>query len=58
MALGWAPLLFVLAQEGRIVVAKNKKYDIIDRETGRLDRHIFVDQQVYDDEMEKIFGRS
>ena len=40
------------------MVAKNKKYDIIDRETGRLDRHIFVDQQVYDDEMEKIFGRS
>ncbi len=35
-----------------------KKYDVIDPETGKLDRRIFADQDVYDDEMEKIFGRS
>ncbi len=34
------------------------KYDVIDVETGRLDRRIFSDPAVYDDEMEKIFGRA
>ncbi len=40
------------------MVATGKKYDIIEPGTGKLDRSIFVDQQVYDDEMEKIFGRA
>jgi phenylpropionate dioxygenase-like ring-hydroxylating dioxygenase large terminal subunit len=40
------------------MVATGKKYDVIDPETGNLDRRIFVDQDVYDDEMEKIFGRA
>ena len=40
------------------MVASGKKYDIIEPGTGRLDRRIFVDQEVYDDEMEKIFGRA
>ena len=40
------------------MVASAKKYDIIQPQTGKLDRRIFVDQDIYDDEMEKIFGRS
>ncbi len=36
----------------------DKKYDVFDKATGELDRRIFYDQDVYDDEMEKIFGRS
>jgi phenylpropionate dioxygenase-like ring-hydroxylating dioxygenase large terminal subunit len=35
-----------------------QNYAIIDPTTGKLDRRIFSDQAVYDDEMEKIFGRS
>ncbi len=40
------------------MVATGKKYDIIEPETGKLDRSIFVDQEIYDEEMEKIFGRA
>ena len=35
-----------------------RKYAVIDPATGKLDRRIFSDQAVYDDEMEKIFGRA
>lgn len=35
-----------------------KKYDILDMETGRLDRRIFVDEAIYQQELEKIFGRA
>ena len=35
-----------------------KKYQVIDQETGKLDRRIFIDEQVYQDELEKIFGRA
>ena len=35
-----------------------KKYSIIDAETGALDRRIFVDADVYQEELEKIFGRA
>ena len=35
-----------------------QKYDIIDPEKGLLDRTIFVDEQVYQEELEKIFGRA
>src|SRR5215471_20049193 len=35
-----------------------QNYAIIDPDTGKLDRRIFSDQEVYDDEMEKIFGRA
>src|SRR5207248_2662601 len=35
-----------------------RKYAIIDPATGKLDRRIFSDQVVYDDEMERIFGRA
>jgi phenylpropionate dioxygenase-like ring-hydroxylating dioxygenase large terminal subunit len=34
------------------------KYTVIDPAIGKLDRRIFSDQAVYDDEMEKIFGRA
>ena len=35
-----------------------RKYAVIDPATGKLDRSIFSEQAVYDDEMEKIFGRA
>ena len=35
-----------------------RKYAVIDPATGKIDRRIFSDQAVYDDEMEKIFGRA
>ena len=35
-----------------------KKYDVIDQSTGALDRSIFVDEAVYQEELEKIFGRA
>jgi phenylpropionate dioxygenase-like ring-hydroxylating dioxygenase large terminal subunit len=40
------------------MVAGAKKYQIIDPRTGRLDRRIFVDPDIYEEEMEKIFGRA
>ena len=35
-----------------------RKYAVIDSAAGKLDRRIFSDRAVYDDEMEKIFGRA
>jgi phenylpropionate dioxygenase-like ring-hydroxylating dioxygenase large terminal subunit len=35
-----------------------RKYAVIDPATGKLDRRIFSEQAVYDDEMERIFGRA
>ena len=35
-----------------------RKYAVIDPATGKLDRRIFSDQAIYDEEMEKIFGRA
>src|SRR6516162_1963938 len=35
-----------------------RKYAVIDPATGKIDRSIFSEQAVYDDEMEKIFGRA
>ena len=35
-----------------------QKYDVIDLEKGKLDRRIFVDEQMYQDELEHIFGRA
>ena len=40
------------------MVSADKKYSVIDAETGKLDGRIYVDQDVYDQEMEKIFGRA
>ncbi len=40
------------------MVISSRKYDILEPETGALDRRIFVDQAIYDEEMEKIFGRA
>jgi phenylpropionate dioxygenase-like ring-hydroxylating dioxygenase large terminal subunit len=40
------------------MVTGAKKYDILDPTTGQLDRSIFVDQAIYEEEMEKIFGRA
>ena len=36
----------------------SQKYNVIDPETGGLDRSVFVDQDMYQDELEKVFGRS
>jgi hypothetical protein len=35
-----------------------RKYAVLDPATGKIDRRIFSDQAVYDDEMEKVFGRT
>ena len=35
-----------------------RKYTVIDPATGKLDRRVFSEQAIYDDEMEKIFGRA
>ena len=35
-----------------------RKYAVIDLATGKIDRRILSAQTVYDDEMEKIFGRA
>ena len=40
------------------MVAGARKYEILDPETGKLDRRIFVDQAIYEEELEKIFGRA
>jgi len=34
------------------------QYAIIDPETGKIDRRIFMDQAIYDEEMAQIFGRA
>jgi len=39
-------------------MALTKKYDVIDPETGQLDRRIFVDEDIYQEELEKVFGRA
>ena len=36
----------------------SQKYNVIDTENGLLDRSIFVDENVYQEELEKIFGRA
>ncbi|MDP6497128.1 MAG: SRPBCC family protein [Dehalococcoidia bacterium] len=36
----------------------SKKYNVIDLETGKLDPRIFSDNDIYQEELEKIFGRS
>ena len=35
-----------------------RKHAVIDPATGKIDRKIFSDQAIYDEEMEKIFGRA
>ena len=35
-----------------------QQYAIIDPQTGKIDRRIFIDQAIYDEEMAKIFGRA
>lgn len=41
-----------------MVATSNGKYDILNLDTGKLDRRIFVDEDIYKEELEKIFGRS
>ena len=40
------------------MVATGQKYQTIDMQTGQLDRRIFVDQDIYAEEQEKVFGRA
>ncbi|MCH7737478.1 MAG: Rieske 2Fe-2S domain-containing protein [Chloroflexi bacterium] len=40
------------------MAVSNKKYNAIDLETGKLDSRIFSDQDIYQEELEKIFGRT
>ena len=39
-------------------MATARHYSVIDPTTGKLDRRIFSDQSVYDDEIERVFGRA
>ena len=40
------------------MVISEKKYDIINLETGRLNPSIFTDEEIYREELDKIFGRA
>jgi len=40
------------------MVTIGNKYNLFDPQTGNLDRRVFTDQAIYDEEMDKIFGRS
>src|SRR6266705_2221493 len=44
--------------KGGRVMGATPQYAIIDPETGKIDRRIFMDQAIYDEEMVKIFGRT
>ncbi|MFL5255898.1 MAG: hypothetical protein ACJ8AI_23960, partial [Rhodopila sp.] len=39
-------------------MATTRKYAVIDPATGKIDRGIFSDQTIYNEEIEKIFGRA
>ena len=40
------------------MVSVGRNYQIIDMQTGQLDRNIFVDPDIYAEEQEKDFGRA
>ena len=40
------------------MVATGRRHQIMDMETGQLDRRIFVDPDIYAEEQEKVFGRA
>ena len=40
------------------MVSVGRKYQIIDLDTGQLDRSIFADPDIYAEEQEKVFGRA
>ena len=39
-------------------MAVSQKYNVVDVEKGMLDRRVFVDQGIYQEELEKVFGRT
>ena len=40
------------------MAVSNKKYNVIDLKTGKLDSRIFSDPDIYREELEKVFGRT
>ncbi len=40
------------------MAVSEKKYNVIDLNTGKLDPRIFSDEKIYQEELEKIFGRT
>src|SRR5436190_23315824 len=52
------PLMLSLTARGDPPRSAARKYAVIEPAAGKLDRRIFSDQAIYDDEMEKIFGRA
>ena len=40
------------------MVAVDRKFQVIDMQTGQLDRRIFVDPDIYAEEQDKVFGRA
>src|ERR1700722_1394445 len=47
-----------MSARGTVRMGTTLKYAVIDSATGKIDRRIFSDQAIYDEEMEKIFGRA
>ena len=39
-------------------MAVSTKYNVIDLEKGKLDRRVFIDEEIYQGELEKVFGRA
>src|SRR5262252_2974848 len=48
----------IIVLEEDCSMSASRTYAIIDPTTGKVDRRIFSDQAIYDEEMEKIFGRA
>lgn len=40
------------------MAVSSEKYNVIDLKTGQLDRRIFSDNEIYQEELENIFGRA
>ncbi len=40
------------------MAVSSEKYNVIDLKTGKLDRRIFSDNEIYQEELENIFGRA
>ena len=46
------------APKGSVYIVSAKPYHVIDLETGQLDRAIFADRHIYEEELTQIFGRA
>ncbi len=57
--MGRTPAPVIINARGRTgVIGIARKYVVIDPATGKIDRRIFSEEAINDDEMEKILGRA